>query len=190
MASRPSALPPSALLGMSIDLAELGEMQIVAPTVALAFEAKEKWAAGKRSRLVGWSWPKLVNEYAEALAIVDAQGAPRALLCSRRRRLLDLPRGPSFELGYVEVHPDDRGGLVGYYTFAVAAARALELGATGLVLGATPEAGLLRFYGRFKPLRGKIKGWQPPPGLTPFCFDKNVLTDLEGDLHAARTTKA
>jgi hypothetical protein len=190
MPPRSPSLAPSALIGACLDLEESGELQVVCPTSTLARAADAAWSEATRSRLVDWSWLRLVNDYPEALCLVDASGAPRALFCSRRRRPLKLPGGTRYELGYIEIHPDDRGGALGYYALATAAVRAREVGATGLVLGAIPEPGLVRFYSALGAKQGNVKGWVHPRGLLPFFFSEAVLIELEQDFDAARKAKA
>jgi len=168
-----------------LDLGEDGAVAIVPATVPLAFAAAAAWASGARERLVTWSWPKLIDRCCDGHALVSARDRARALWCSHRG-ILKLPAGPTYELAYIEVHPDDRGTTVGLYAIAAAATRALELGATGMVLASVPERGVRRRYEYAGGISGKVKGWQTHPSLIPYYFPEHALAALQEDLNAAR----
>ncbi|HEX3770485.1 MAG TPA: hypothetical protein VHV30_06465 [Polyangiaceae bacterium] len=175
---------PSGILGTVWNLEEAGSIRLVAATREVGISAVAAWTADDSSRLVEWAWSRLLRQHSEAFALVGAQGVPRALWCSRRDRLLALPCGPSYELGYLELHPQDRGTLLGYYVLAVIAARAIETGARGMVLASLPHPKVQAFYSFAGGKAGKVKGWQTPFGLVQYFFSEEALRALQQELDA------
>jgi len=180
---RRMTFPACQKIGARWDLGEDGTLCLAKASRSLARDALSIWESRCEPRLVDWRWALLVGEYPEAFALLAENGHARALWCSRSRRTLRLPVGPTYELGYIEVDPDDRGGTVGYVTLAIVACRALEVGAVGMVLAFLPYPGLERFYENAGGQKGKVKGWQAPRGLAPYFFPREALLALQETAH-------
>ncbi|MGH7269161.1 MAG: hypothetical protein ACREJ3_01920 [Polyangiaceae bacterium] len=147
--------------------------------------ADHDWIPRRRPTDVDWRWRELLGEACDTLAVVRVpDGAPVALLCSTAPRLLRLPDGPAYRLHYLEVGPPLRGGVVGVFSVAVAAARALECGAKKLVLASVAEA--CRLYDKTGGKQRLADGWRVPRGLLPYEFLEEDLHSLREALHERR----
>jgi hypothetical protein len=185
MRSRSRGLAPSSLPGSTWDLGTDGILRTLTATTGTGFEAVATWEAASKPRLVTWSWPKLIKDAVEGFALTDVHQVPRALWCSQRG-VLRLPSGHVYELGYLEVHPDDRGSTVSYLALAIAASRAVELEASGMVLASISEEKVQAFYEYAGGQKGKVKGWRTHPALVPYFFSKDALQALQQDANGWR----
>jgi hypothetical protein len=124
-----------------------------------------------------WRWDKIMFQKTERLAVLSSNGTLLALWCSGKQRPLSLPCGSCYRLDFFEIAPVLRGGGFGFFCFALAATRAVELACQGLVLAALP--GLEHFYTTLGGSRGPIAGWKTPPELSPFHFSAETLAYLK-----------
>lgn len=124
-----------------------------------------------------WKWATIMDQMAERFSLATEVEVLVALWCGARRGPLRLPRhGRCYRLDYFEIDPLLRGGDLGTLAFALACERAIELGATGLVLGAIPE--LERWYRAHGGVSGPIQGWSVERDLLPFFFPEGMLRTL------------
>lgn len=124
-----------------------------------------------------WRWVELTRERTEVFGAVANDGEVLGIWCSAKHKPVLLPEGAFYRLDYVEVAPGARGQEMGVFTFLLVAARALELGAGGIVL-ATWEP-LTNFYTGLGGVVRKPAGWNAPSNLVPFTFDVDVLDGLK-----------
>jgi GNAT superfamily N-acetyltransferase len=108
-------------------------------------------------------------------------GAPVAIWLSKKRKPIQLGGRLYYRLDNIEVHPAHRGARVGrvlgVLLMGVIAQRALEVGASGIVL-VTWESHI-SFYGRLGGRQEAPRGWTVAADLVPFVFDEVALTRLK-----------
>jgi GNAT superfamily N-acetyltransferase len=92
-----------------------------------------------------WRWRDLTAGETEVFAVVDAGDQAVGIWCSAKHKPVQLPEGPFYRPNYLEIARRVRGQEIGVFLFLLIVARALELGASRVVLG-TWEV-LRGFYG-------------------------------------------
>lgn len=175
-------VPPASLLaGTWWDLPDLGRLTVAVPTASAVAHLDREWPEHRPAHHANlhWSWGKILKSQPERLAIVDAKGVVLALWSSAKHRPLRLPEGSFYRLDYLERDPRVSAGLLGAFAFALAGARALELGCDGLVLASLPE--VATFYDEMGGERRIPVGWRPTRSLVPFIFSAGTLTILKED---------
>lgn len=175
-------LEPSVLLGRRWDLEEDGEVQLVQVDSTVAGNAEAAWRDRPERRLVDWSWSQIADQSHEVLNLRTADGHVVAMWSCEPKTLISLPSlGACYRLDFLEIDPERRGGVVGYYAAAVACARAVEAGAQAVVLASTKDA-----RGFWEDVVGasvrKIHGWHVPGSLLPCKIERATLEALRSDL--------
>jgi GNAT superfamily N-acetyltransferase len=147
------------------------------PTASVLEEADASWSTARSpSDAHDWRWTRLVVDSHDDFAVLDGSNAPVALWSSHASKPLELPGGEAYRLDFLEVAPPLRGKEIGVFTLGLIAIRALECGATRLVLGSIPQAA--RFYDSVGGRQHKIRGWKVARGLLPYEFPHDALTRL------------
>jgi hypothetical protein len=167
-------------------ISSVAEVGVRLLLVEHAAEADRAWPATRKTEdwHVTWKWRQLVSGKPEAFAVVDlATDRVTALWCTAQRRPAKLRDGLFYRPDFLEVAPPLRGGDMGVFLFQLIAARALEVGANGIMLATWPP--LRAFYAGLGGTEGPPHGWRPPANLIPFTFASDAL----GDLVAALMTK-
>jgi hypothetical protein len=150
----------------------LGAVRLEALGSTEAINLATVWAV----REAPWSWGHVWKHHEPEVYVLRnlATGHPVAAWASRRK-LLTVLGTPSYHLSFLEVCPKLCGsGTAGAFAFAVLCARALELGASALILQCPQERA--RFYELLGGRKGEIRGWQPDRNLLTFQFDQVTLT--------------
>lgn len=124
-----------------------------------------------------WRWEKIMFQKPERLAVLRATALCLRYGAPENRGRSRFPAGSCYRLDFFEIAPVLRGGDFGFFCFALAATRAVELGCQGLVLAALP--GLERFYMALRGAKGPIAGWKTPAELIPFHFSAETLGYLK-----------
>ncbi len=174
----PRRLVPSSLLGRTWTLPGSGRLRVVIPTDRHVGEIDLEWPSDRRPTdwHHAWRWKDLTAGKVEVFALVDADDKATGIWCSAKHRPIRLPDGLFYRPDYLEVSPAGRGQELGVFLFLLIAARALELGADGVVLG-TWEI-LRDFYRGLGGMERKPRGWNLEPNLVPFTFDRETLEGL------------
>jgi hypothetical protein len=176
VAGRPK-LPNSELLARRWNVPSLGVVRVVRASPALLAAIDREWPAARRpTDLYDWSWRRIASSSFETFAVVVGPASEAiALWATAIKRLLELPGGLAYRLDFLEVAPRHRGppGVVGVFAFGAIAARALECGASRLLLGALP--GARRYYDELGGIQALARGWKVAPGLLPYEFARAVL---------------
>ena len=137
-----------------------------------------------RPEEIPWRWkgvfPDAHDFFAVSTLEPSSEEAPLSMWCSTSPRVLQLPGGVSYRLDFFEVHPSARGSFVAAFTVALIARRALECGASRVVLAAVPES--RKIYDRTGAKQKLVKGWKNAPGLLPFVYEDAALRQLSKTL--------
>lgn len=133
----------------------------------------------------GWEWSRIRQRSKDILALQQEDGTCLAIWSSGRK-VLKLDSGTYYRLDYLEVNPDRRGEGWGAVAVAAACARARELGADQIVLGALPQA---IPYWRKIAVQGAPEGWNCAKELEPYVIGSDVVGNLERVFHAQFITK-
>ena len=177
-----SSRPASALAGKKLLLND-ERLTLVHATEAHGSTADATWPIKRTTADLHqlWLWKQILADHPhERFALVDDGDQPVAFWCSSKKSPIVLSGIRHYRLDYVEVRPQDRGGLSGYAVLALIAARAVERGADRLVLAAFDVPGLVDFYERtVGARRGCPAGWNPPPMLVPFVIEEKMLIHLK-----------
>ena len=135
----------------------------------------------KKDLTYSWRWRELVDGEKETFLLKKEDGTPVAIWVSRRRKPIVLGGKLYYRLDNIEVHPTHRGArlgrILGILLMAVIAQRALEVGATGLVLATWDTHA--DFYGKAGGVQVAPRGWTVATGLIPFTFDERALSRLK-----------
>lgn len=160
----------------------IGRLRLVEPTLAQLDAVDAAWPAARRPTdwHGAWRWRELTAGKVEVFAVVGADDRMLGLWCSAKRSPIKTPDGPFYRLDFLEVSPGARGQEAGVFLLALIAARALELGAQGIVLG-TWEV-LRGFYEGLGAVERRPRGWNVEDNLIPFVFDSERLADLKAAL--------
>jgi hypothetical protein len=123
-----------------------GIVRLLHPSQEQLAAIDERWPAQRAeadwSR--SWLWTDLARDKAEVFAVSDDRHRLLSIWCSNKSKPIRLQGTGYYRPDYLEVAPDARGKTMGAFTFSLMAARALELGASGIVLGTWPF--LREFY--------------------------------------------
>jgi hypothetical protein len=186
MATSTLRLEACSIVGMTWDLEEEGELTLVAATEELVAAAHDTWAASPALRIVDWSWVEVRLQSHETFALIDGAGNAKALWASEPDRLRQVVRvGPGYRLDFFEIEPRLRGGLVGYYSAAIACHRALDAGANSVLVPSLP--GATKFWVEKLGARAeRVVGWHVPRGLVGCYIDRSTMEDLKGDADAVK----
>ena len=167
------------MLRRAWELPGLGRVRVDVPVPTLVDEIDAAWPELRPAHQQGahLRWSTVLHGRIERFAVVGAAREILSIWVSGRHRPLRLPEGPAYRLDYFEVHPSLRGTVLGAFTLSLIAGRALELGASHLILGAIP--GVAPFYEKMGGSRGLVAGWQAEKGLVPFVFRREALVALK-----------
>lgn len=170
--------PPSFLLRKRWILRGPGTLSLVQPTLEQLADIDERWPPLRRETdwHTSWRWQTLARGKREAFALVSADDL-LAIWCSAKSRPIQLEGQRYYRPDYLEAAPAFRGKEVGAFTVLLIAARALELGATGIVLGTWPF--LRDFYAALGGVQRLPRGWNLPANLIPFVFDLETLMEMK-----------
>lgn len=116
----------------------------------------------------------------DRFALVTMDDDVLALWCSRKSTPISPPGAGFYRLDYLEVEPSRRAARVGAFALALAAKRAKEAGASGLLLAAIPN--VASFYQELGFSRRAAPGWNTEVGL--------VAYELKGGGYDALAEKA
>jgi GNAT superfamily N-acetyltransferase len=121
-------------------LPRFGRVSAVHPANAHIKRIDEDWPPKRRETdwHHAWRWKDLTATRPECFAVVTAEDELLGIWCSAKAAPISLPEGRFYRPDFLEVSPDARGGDIGAFLFLVITARALELGARGIVLGTWP----------------------------------------------------
>lgn len=108
---------------------------------------------------------------AERFALLDQADEPLGLWAGFAPQPLQLEGDLLYRVDYLEIHPDLRRRGLGALLVCCVAARALELGCTGVVLGSLPSAA--PYWEKFGDPR-RPHGWRCAAGLTPFVIQDKL----------------
>jgi hypothetical protein len=178
MATRP---PPSVLLVRRWAVAPLGNLSVREATTNDGFSVQEAWESGWPAGWTNahWSWPRILQRHDERFALIAEDDRVLGLWCGRKPGVLHLSGIKCYQPTYLERAPLLAPELAPFL-FTLIAARARELGATAMVLGALDAPGICRFY---EAAGGQRRGWpkafKAGPNLVPYFFDSATLQDLE-----------
>lgn len=159
----------------------LGRIRVCLPKTTHLATIDGTWPARRKDsdrHKDAWEWTRLVRDLAECFIAVEEDDRPIGIWGSRRETLLRLPGGSYYRLDFLEADPDRRGGPVGVLTIGLAACRALELAADGMVLATFPIEGLRRFYKAVGAVEERARGWNCDKHLLPFHFNAAALKRL------------
>jgi hypothetical protein len=160
-------------------LSGTGTVRLVDPTLQELAEIDDRWPPMRRGSdwHHSWRWQTLTKDKPEVFALSDGDGRLLSIWCSAKSKPIRLEGSLYYRPDYLEVAPEVRGKAVGAFTFLLIAARALELGATGLALGTWPF--LRGFYAGMGGVERRPRGWNLARNLVPFIFDLETLTELK-----------
>jgi GNAT superfamily N-acetyltransferase len=173
---------PSRLLEKTWNVGSVGRLRVVEPTQAQIAAVDAQWPLARRPTdwNSAWRWLDLTTGKTEVFAVVDEDDQVAGIWCSAKHKPIQLPEGLFYRPDYLEIAPRVRGQEIGVFLFLLIVARALELGASGVVLG-TWEV-LRGFYGGLGGVERKPRGWNLEANLVPFTFDAETLADLKAAL--------
>lgn len=157
-------------------------MELVPASAGILRMVDDNWPPHRPAGAVhyDWTWAPKASHTTERWA-VRCDGEVVSVWIGARK-LLSLLGGKYYKVDNLEVRGDRTGAGIGAVTMIFLAARALDVGAVGLVLGATESASHVRFYTRAGGTDAAPRGWNPPAGLLPFSWDLAALQDLAGRL--------
>jgi len=156
----------------------LGRVRVVDPSRQHLDEIDAEWPPVRRPTdwHREWRWKDIVAGMVEVFAVIGPGDKVIGIWRSAKHKPIRLPDGLFYRPDYLEVAPVARGQEAGVFLFLLIAARALELGAQGIVLG-TWEV-LRNFYREMGGVEGKPRGWNVEANLVPFVFDTETLEGL------------
>lgn len=174
------ARPTSALLQKLWDVPEVGRVSVVIPATPLLVRLDAEWPALRRATDIHqpWRWQALMAGKRDTFAVLQGSH-PLGLWCNARAAPLTLPEGRFYRLDNIEIHPARRGSVIGPFLLSLVATRALELGASSVVLAAFPIMGLAQAYLRAGAVQRCPRGWNCPRELIPFVFESDALLRLK-----------
>lgn len=157
----------------------IGRLRVIVPSMRQIEQVDVDWPPRRRPTdwHRAWRWRDLTAGKSETFAIVDPTDTVLGIWCSAKHKPIRLPDGLFYRPDYLEVAPGARGQEVGVFLFFLIAARALEAGAQGIVLGTWPV--LRRFYEGLGGVERRPRGWNLEANLVPFTFDKATLEELQ-----------
>lgn len=169
----------SRLLGTRWSLGARGDVRLTIASWPILMHIDREWPPARPTDALhrDWRWTDWVRDERseERFALLDEEDQPQFIWCGPRR-LLRLAGGPFYRPDRLEVAPASTRSGIGTLGMAVVATRAVELGATGMVLKATREAA--PFYRGLGGVAGEVVGWSHSPNLVEFKFAEPVLARL------------
>ena len=154
-----------------------GTFRLTSATPGLLADIDRTWPVLRPNAMdVSWSWYSVGSTTPERWVVTLDLKAVGAFVAGSR--LLKLPEGLTFRLDFLETRGDVRGKSVGAIVMALVAKRAVEAGASMLVLSALPRADAMRLYEKAGGQRRGPKGWKTAPGLLPFTWERDALGAL------------
>jgi hypothetical protein len=175
----------SQLISRRWALPEPDRRQFTLETVTRAHAAKidREWPALRFpfDEHLHWKWRDICFAGGESFVLIGENGDPAGIWCSAKPKPITLPEGTFYRLDRLEAAPSHRGGIFGVFLFAVAATRAVETAANGMVLGALPA--VASFYQGLGGHQVLQAGWRTDPDLVPFTFSRDTLLQLAEDIH-------
>jgi len=178
---RPPA-PSASLCGVCFDVPEVGLLTLSIASESHLAQADRIWPQERRPNDLHdhWRWLKIMNGKRERFSILHrADSRVVALWCSEPKGPRHIESGRFYRLDYLEVAPRHRQTSVGLFVLALVACRALEVGASGLVLGGFPIDGVHRFYTEAGGVQRDVRGWKPARDLIPYIFERSALEWLK-----------
>lgn len=164
---------------------EIGAVSVGGTSPESIAEIDTNWPPNRRPSDVHqtWLWSEIAPNLCDAFIVYGSTGLPLAIWGSTKCAPITLPEGRFYRLDFFEVTPTLRGvgsSVAATFALAAIATRALELGASGIVLAAFPVEGLGRSYESRGAVQRSPKGWDFPSNLVPYLFDLEALKRLEG----------
>lgn len=171
------AIPASRTTRRRWPIDGLGTVRLVGASPNLLKELDRTWPPLRPDAAdVSWHWYAVAAATGERWAITLDLKTVAAFVAGPK--LLKLPDGLTFRLDFLETRGDLRGKSLGALSMALIAKRALEVGATRLVLSALPRIDALRLYDQTGGERVTSRGWNPAFGLIPFTWEPDALRAL------------
>ena len=158
------------------------------PNRRVLTEVDANWPDQRRAddQHLAWVWADICAQTAENFVLVDAAGRAAGIWACKRAGLITLDGASFYRLDRFEIAPQYRGAKVyagetlAVLLFSVVAARAEELSAAGVVLGALPAS--VAFYAGLGGEERLVCGWTVESGLIPFVFTSAQLVELRKDI--------
>lgn len=175
----------SALLGQEWLAADGTSAALALPDAAMLEGVEQAWAAGREAARAHWNWCRIAATTNECFALLTRERQVISLWAAETR-LRSIAGHRCYRMEFLEVGPAHRGrGTWGVLTMIAAAARAHELGATGLVFGALPARA--RWHARLGARPVSKYAWKAPPGTVRLSI---VGTAFDALIEVARGEKA
>ena len=171
---------PTKLSQMRWDVPGVGAVTVRAATFNDCAAIDVAWPPSRRPADVHhvWRWADIWKSLKDCLVVVEG-ARPVAIWGSTVGRPLKLTGTTCYRLDYLEIAPAHRGQILGAFLTTIIASRALELGATGIVLTTFPVPGLVEFYEGMGAVRGAPRGWSYPKELVALTFELPALRRLK-----------
>ena len=169
--------PQSRLLDAAWHVPGHGEVRVHAPELERLLEIDRDWPLARDAdrEHVNWKWLGNMKKHRDGM-VVTVGGATAAAWCGKYDRAIALDWRHWYRLDYLEVAESFAG--LGAFVLVLIAARATELGATGIVGNAFNEASLLAFYKRGGADLECVRGWSCPRKMVPFCVRDDGFEQL------------
>lgn len=150
---------PTKLSRSRWDVTGVGTVTVRAATYNHYVEIDGAWPPLRRPADVHhtWRWVDISRSLKDCMAIMEGDH-PVAIWGSTMGRPLKLAGTTYYRLDFLEIAPYHRGEILGAFLIAIIAARALEVGASGIVLTAFAVPGLVEFYEGMGAVRGCPRG--------------------------------
>lgn len=170
---------PTALTAKVWRLTTFGAVRVVIPTNEQLAAIDARWPGLRKETdwHHAWRWETLAAKSAEVMAVVNDTGQILGIWCSAKAKPITLPEGPFYRPDYLEAAPDARGREVGAFLVFLIAARAIEMGASSVVLGTW--AFHRPFYVGLGAVERCPSGWNVERNLVPFVFDVETVGELK-----------
>lgn len=166
----------------------VGSVYLGPPTELHLLDAE--WASLRTSddAALHWEWREIASRHEDRFALRRAaDDRIEALWAGLYSRRLELADGYAYRLDRLEVRPDARGEGRGRLTMALICARAKELEAVRVILGAVPGERSEAFFASLGGVPGALAGWKVDSRLVPYsvagdAFDRLIefADELEG----------
>ncbi len=181
MAKARLALPTCGFLGVEGELFGT-RLRVVEPDAEYVEALDRSWprARAASAEHKEWRWAHIRERSRDILALEHVDGRCIGIWTSGRS-VFRLGGTPCYRLDRVEVSPFFVGQGWGPVVVAACCARALELGASTIVLGALPQAA--PFWNRLAAV-GAPPGWTCEPPLLAYTVTPDVVENLGGVFHA------
>lgn len=169
----------SRLVGQRWHVQALGEVRVERATPLHCADIETEWEPlrAEDDRDLAWRWTKIGPTLRDGFVLIGAH--PLSIWGSTKEEPIRLPGGRYYRLDFLEARPDHRGlRVVGLFTMALVAVRALEQDADGVVLASFDVPKLIAFYEGLGAIRRRPTGWNLPRNLVPFQLDAQALEQL------------